>query len=90
MRIEPPPSLAWASANMPPATHAPAPPLDPPGESAGSHGLRVIPWRLFSVTVMIPNSGVLVRAHRTKPARASESTTSSLCSLVPAGAPLDP
>src|SRR5256714_2438228 len=39
---------------------------------------------------MIPNSGVLVRAHGTKPARASDSTTSSLCSLVPAGAPLEP
>ena len=43
MRIEPPPSLAWASGNMPPATAADAPPLEPPGERCVSHGLRVMP-----------------------------------------------
>ena len=43
MRIDPPPSLPWASGNMPAATAAAAPPLDPPGVRVGSHGLRVIP-----------------------------------------------
>ena len=75
---------------MPPATAAPPPPLEPPGDSEVSQGLRVIPWRLFSVTVMIPNSGELVRPHSTKPAREKESTTSSLCSLGPSGAPCEP
>ena len=31
MRIDPPPSLAWATGNMPEATADAAPPLDPPG-----------------------------------------------------------
>jgi hypothetical protein len=43
MRIEPPPSLPCAIGNMPPATAAAAPPLEPPGERSRSHGLRVIP-----------------------------------------------
>ena len=43
MRIEPPPSLAWAIGNIPAATADAAPPLEPPGERAGSHGLRLIP-----------------------------------------------
>ena len=49
MRIEPPPSLAWAMGNIPAATAHPAPPLEPPGDRAGSQGLRVIPWRVFSL-----------------------------------------
>src|SRR5580658_5706467 len=60
IRMEPPPSLAWAAGNMPAATADPAPPLEPPGVCAGSHGLRVTPKRSFSVTVIEPNSGVLV------------------------------
>ena len=43
MRIEPPPSLAWAIGNMPAATAAAAPPLEPPGERSRSQGLRVTP-----------------------------------------------
>src|SRR5712691_3480901 len=31
MRIEPPPSVPWASGKTPAATHAAEPPLDPPG-----------------------------------------------------------
>ena len=48
-RIEPPPSVASASAAMPLATEATAPPLDPPGVSAGSQGLRVGPKSGLSV-----------------------------------------
>jgi hypothetical protein len=43
MRVEPPASLAWAIASMPAATAAALPPDEPPGMSAGSHGLRVGP-----------------------------------------------
>ena len=43
MRIEPPPSLAWAIGTARDATSAAAPPLDPPGPRAGSQGLRVGP-----------------------------------------------
>ena len=43
MRIDPPPSLACAIGNMPPATAAAAPPLEPPGERFVSHGLRLMP-----------------------------------------------
>ena len=78
MRIEPPPSLAWAIGNMPPATAAAAPPLEPPGERSVSQGLRLIPWRVFSAAVITPNAGVLVRPQSTKPASTSASTTSSL------------
>jgi hypothetical protein len=39
-RIDPPPSLAWASGTMPAATAAAEPSLDPPVESEGFHGLR--------------------------------------------------
>ena len=34
---------------MPTAVAAPAPPLEPPGESFGSHGLRVMPCRSLPV-----------------------------------------
>src|SRR5215468_5935234 len=42
-RIEPPPSLAWATGTIPAATAAAAPPLDPPALCARLQGLRVGP-----------------------------------------------
>src|SRR6202140_5854462 len=45
MRIEPPPSLAWAMGTMRAATAAPAPPEDPPEECARFQGFRVGPNR---------------------------------------------
>ena len=42
-RIEPPMSLPSATAVMPDATPAAAPPLEPPAERSRSHGLRVGP-----------------------------------------------
>ena len=39
IRIEPPPSEACASGVMPAATAAAAPPLDPPADRVGSHGV---------------------------------------------------
>src|SRR5216683_4866886 len=41
MRIEPPPSVPWASGKTPAATHAAEPPLDPPGLYSRAHGLCV-------------------------------------------------
>ena len=42
MRTEPPPSLPSASGTMRAATAAAEPALEPPGVSAGFHGLRVV------------------------------------------------
>ena len=82
MRIEPPPSLAWASVTIPAATAAAAPPLEPPLERPGSQGLRVAPWASGSVVGRIPSSGVFVRPRITKPAsrkrRASQVSSDSV------------
>ena len=43
IRIEPPPSLAWAIGTMPDATAAALPPDEPPGVRSVSHGLRAGP-----------------------------------------------
>ena len=43
MRIDPPPSPAWAMGTIPDATVAAEPPLDPPVERVVSQGLRVGP-----------------------------------------------
>ena len=69
MRMDPPPSLAWAAGTMPAATAAALPPLDPPDERAVSQGLRVGPWARGSVVGRSPSSGVFVRPTNTKPAR---------------------
>src|SRR6185369_8352109 len=58
MRMEPPPSLAWATGRMRAATAAAAPPDEPPEECAGFHGFRVGPCRRDSVVGINPNSGL--------------------------------
>jgi len=68
MRIEPPPSEAWAKGAMRAATAAPEPPLEPPGVRLTSQGLRQIPNASGSVTGARPNSGVLVLATKISPA----------------------
>ncbi len=45
MRTEPPMSEPSASGTQPVATAAPEPPEEPPGERAGSQGLRVMPHK---------------------------------------------
>src|SRR5215213_10016513 len=90
MRMEPPPSLAWAIGAMPEATAAPAPPLDPPGVCSGSHGLRVTPWASLSVYETVPNSGELVMPRGMKPAPMKRCTTKSVAVLGAAEAPRDP
>ncbi len=69
MRIEPPPSLAWAIGTMPAATAAAEPPLEPPVVRGESHGFRAAPKRRGSVVGRMPNSGVLVLPTITSPAR---------------------
>ena len=49
MRMEPPPSLPWASGTTPAATAAAEPPLEAPGASDGSQGLRAAPKTTGSV-----------------------------------------
>src|SRR3954470_166413 len=68
MRIDPPPSLACATATMPLATAAAAPPEDPPVEWPGFHGLRAGGKLLASVVTVVPSSGTLVRPSEMKPA----------------------
>ncbi len=68
MRIEPPPSLAWATGTIPAATAAAAPPLEPPLDRDVSQGLRQGPSKADSVDALSPNSGVFVRPIATRPA----------------------
>ena len=68
MRIEPPPSLPWATGTSPAATAEAAPPLEPPGVRDVSHGLRQSPFSSDSVIAIVPNSGVFVLPMITKPA----------------------
>src|SRR6476646_5814166 len=53
IRIEPAPSLAWASGTAPAATSAAAPLLDPPTPRVRSQGFRVGPCLTDSVEKLI-------------------------------------
>jgi hypothetical protein len=76
-RIEPPPSLPRAAAASPAATAAAAPPLEPAGECANDHGLRVAPANSVSVNGHRHSSGALVRPTITAPAARSRRTISA-------------
>src|SRR5260221_13436589 len=58
MRIEPPPSLAWATGRMRAATAAPAPPDEPPDECARFQGFLVGPNSRVSVVGVKSNFGL--------------------------------
>src|SRR6202049_2952231 len=58
MRIEPPPSLAWATGRIRAATAAAAAPEEPPDEGARFPGFRGGPNRRDSVVGSNPNSGL--------------------------------
>ena len=77
MRMEPPPSLAWAIGTAPEDTAPAAPPDDPPVVRSGSHGLRAGPNRRGSVTGRMPNSGVWVLPTITKPASLKRRTSAA-------------
>ena len=67
-RIEPPPSVAWATGTRPAATAAAAPPLEPPAPYRGFQGLRVGPVARDSVAVLAASSGTVVRPRVSSPA----------------------
>ena len=77
MRTEPPPSDEVASGTSPAASAAALPPLDPPGERSGFHGLRVVPYTWLVVTAVWPNAGVLLRPSTMAPAARRRATTTS-------------
>ena len=66
IRIEPPPSLAWAMGTTPAATNAAEPADDAPEEYAGFHGLRTVPARP-SAEPLKPNSESWVLPRLTRP-----------------------
>src|SRR6185437_7610568 len=68
MRIDPPPSVAWAAGRTREATAAAEPPDEPPALRVVSQGLRVGPCNTASVDALMPNAGVVVRARTTNPA----------------------
>ena len=68
MRMEPPPSLPWATGTIPDATAAAEPPDEPPLVWSVLQGLRVGPNASGSVVIAVPSSGVFVRPSTTKPA----------------------
>ena len=67
MRMEPPPSLAWAAGTIPDATAAAEPPEEPPVEWPVFHGFLVGPKRCGSVVGRMPSSGVFVLPQMTNP-----------------------
>ncbi len=74
IRIEPPPSFAWAIGTMPDATAPALPPEEPPVVRDGSQGLRAGPKRSGSVTGRMPSSGVFVLPTMIAPADRSRRT----------------
>src|SRR4029077_10441541 len=86
-RIDPARSLPPASGPRPAATAAAAPPLDPPAERSGAHGLAVAPNSRLSVNGLHPNSGVFVLPSKIAPAPRNRSATiasssGTLCSNI--------
>jgi hypothetical protein len=77
MRSEPPRSVPCASANIPEASPAAPPPVEPPALRAGSQGLRVRPKTGLKVLPPAANSGVFVFPTTSAPAARSRRTTSA-------------
>jgi hypothetical protein len=73
-------SVPCATAPMPAATAAAAPPEEPPGVTDGSRGLRVWPCSPLRVNQRSEKAGVLVRPSTTAPARRRLDTTGLSCS----------
>src|SRR3954451_19917174 len=59
-RMEPPVSEPRAATEVPCATEAAEPPLEPPGTRSGSTGLRTGPYAEFSLEEPIANSSQFV------------------------------
>ena len=67
-------SVPSASGTQPVATATAEPPDEPPGLSAGFHGLRVAPHSGLRVKLEYANSGVVVLPTMIAPAARSRST----------------
>ncbi len=67
MRIEPPPSLAWAIGTTPAATNAAEPAEEAPEECSTSQALRTAPSRGCSDEALKPNSESWVLPSGTRP-----------------------
>ena len=84
-------SLPCATAPIPAATLAAAPPDDPPQVTpSGSQGLRVRPRSGLSVNARNENSGVLVRPRTTAPARARLRATGESSGAMTLASPTTP
>ena len=68
IRIDPPPSEAFAIGSTPAAVSADAPPEEPPDVCSRFHGLRVFPCSSDSVVAVSPNSGEVLRPKMLSPA----------------------
>src|SRR3954468_6833166 len=76
-RIDPPPSLPTPPTDMPAATAADSPPLDPPAVRSRSQGFFVRPYIRLSVSYAIRNSGVLVTPSTIAPADFNRRTSTA-------------
>src|SRR6516225_7124574 len=85
MRIDPPPSVPTASANMPTARPAAAPALLPPEVRSRAQGLRVLPVRGLSPVAFQPNSGVVVLPRMTAPCSRRRAVGGESCDQSPSG-----
>ena len=90
IRMEPPRSVPMPTGANPAATAAALPPLDPPGVTLRSHGLRVCPNSKFEVLMSAANSGVFDLPRMTAPASTSLSTRTASDSGTKSGESLDP
>jgi hypothetical protein len=90
IRIEPAPSLPWASGPRPAATAAAAPPLDPPGVLARFQGLKEGPNTRFPESPFQPSSGVFVFPNMTAPAAYNRSTMGESSSGIQPGSINEP
>src|SRR5205085_5910550 len=73
-RIEPPVSEPKAATEVPAATLAAEPPLEPPGTRVKSRGLRTGPYAEFSFEEPIANSSQLSLPRMTAPADSKRAT----------------
>ena len=78
-------SLPSPSGDMPLASAAPSPPLDPPVVRCGCHGLWVTPCNELSVVTRSPRSGKFVRPIGIAPAARMRSTTGASVDEGPQG-----
>src|SRR5262249_18540559 len=90
IRMEPPPSVPICKAPMPQAAATAAPPLEPPGGSAGFQGLRAMQVRGLSVPPFQPNSGVVVLPSSPAPDSLSRATAGASAEAGSAGVVREP